>query len=94
MEFRKTIKTGSNNKKYSKVVIYKTINIGSNMVKYQDVEITKPSIQAEILQNSHELELINKKYKQKYCKFLKRWTFKTCITVKIDADVSLQKHNT
>ena len=55
--------------------------------KISRVGIYKPSVQAEILQNSQEVEFINHQYSQKYCKILKRWNLKK----KVQAEI-LQKY--
>ena len=44
-----------------------------NIAKFSRGGIYKPSLQAEILQNSQVVELINHQYRQKYCKILNRW---------------------
>ena len=46
--------------------------IGKNIAKFWRGGIYKPSIQAEILKNSQEVEFINQDYRQKYCKTPKR----------------------
>ena len=41
--------------------------------KFLMAGLYKTSVKTEILQNSEEVEFINHKNKQKYCKILKRW---------------------
>ena len=51
-----------------------------NIEEYWGGEIYKLTLQAEISQNSQEVEFINQNYRQKYCKLLKRWNLWTKIT--------------
>ena len=46
---------------------------GRNIAEFSRGGIYKPSLKAEILQNSQEVEFINHQYGQKYFKILKRW---------------------
>ena len=51
---------------------FKTKVIGRDIAKFSRGEIYKPSPQAERLKNSQEVELINHRYRQKYCKIFNR----------------------